>query len=127
MSKKTILFNMPAKDGPRPEDQPWQDIPAHEERAPVFSPPAKREGEAASPTQSDQWVEHRDPDRAADHTSIMLATSFSAPPATKSVTIDVTAERSLQEVLALTLLIPPMLGWFWLYNVMNKFAIRGVH
>jgi len=40
------------------------------------------------------------------------------------VLLDVAAERSFHEVIALTIVVPPMLGWFWFVNTMNRFALR---
>jgi hypothetical protein len=35
------------------------------------------------------------------------------------VVIDLAARRDILEVAALMLLVPPMLGWFWLFNLVN--------
>jgi len=40
------------------------------------------------------------------------------------VTIDLTAERDFPNVAALMLTIPPMLGWFYLANIMNRYWNR---
>jgi hypothetical protein len=32
----------------------------------------------------------------------------------------VSGERHFQEVVALALMIPPMLGWYWLFKVVNR-------
>ena len=35
--------------------------------------------------------------------------------------IDLAAERDLGEVVALSLIVPPMLGWFWFANAMDRY------
>ena len=45
-------------------------------------------------------------------------------PARESVTIDLTADRDFPNVATLMLTIPPMLGWFYLANIMNRYWNR---
>ena len=96
MSKKTIAFSMPAT-APRPPEPD----------------PSDREGPpaAAAGAQSDDWVRVRDlpvdPAPASDAL---------APP---RVILDLTAERTLIEVFALSLIVPFALGWFWWVNALT--------
>jgi hypothetical protein len=119
MSKKTVVFKMPPKDAPRPEDELGRNFSAGEEQASPLSQFAEPETEYESSSEPDQWVQRRDA-RTVAQAPAMVAAPSSAPTALRSVTIDLAAERDLREVAALTLLVPPMLGWFWLFNVMNR-------
>ncbi len=101
MSKKTIAFTMPA-GGSSPRDlvpSPARDDPASEGASvlrPVRAP-------------SDDWVRERD--LAADP-----APAGNAP---ARVVLDLTTERTLIEVAALSFLVPFALGWYWLINAMS--------
>jgi hypothetical protein len=101
MSKKTVVFNTPAKDGRR-ADAPRTSPKSEESALPVAWIPTP-EAVDASP---DQWVRER---YAPAPRSI----------ATGGVVIDLAAKRDLVEVAALMLLVPPMLGWFWLFNFVS--------
>lgn len=119
MSKKTVVFKMPAKDAPRPEDERGRNLSAGQEQTSPISQFAEPETEYESASEPDQWVQRRDARAVAQAPALVAAPSF-APAALGSVTIDLAAERDLREVAALMLLVPPMLGWFWLFNVMNR-------
>jgi len=71
-------------------------------------------------SEPDRWVQHREVGDTAESAPIKLATQPYAPVTAKSLTIDVAAERDFQEVVALAFLVPPMLGWFWLFNFMKR-------
>jgi len=97
VSKKTIAFSMPAAAARAPE-------PDSSDRG---GPRA-----AAAGAQSDDWVRVRDlpVDPAPAPASDALA-----PP---RVILDLTAERTLIEVFALSLIVPFALGWFWWVNAL---------
>lgn len=124
MSKKTITFTMPGQDAHGSKDRPSRDMVSRDGRAAPISPPVEHDASAANSDRSDLWVEHRDADRAVDQAPGAIATSLPAPVAMARATLDVTAERSLHEVAALAFIVPPMLGWFWLYNALNRIASR---
>ena len=91
MSKKTIAFAMPAAL-PRTRETGS----ASKERALAGAP------RSAVPARSDQWVRDRE----------------SGPEASARVVLDLSAERTLIEVLSLGFLVPFALGWFWLVNAL---------
>lgn len=119
MSKKTVVFKMPAKDALRPEDERGQNLSPGEEQTSPISQLAEPETEYESSSEPDQWVQRRDA-RAVAQAPVMLGAPLLAPVAMKSLTIDLAAERDFAEVAALILIVPPMLGWFWLFNMMNR-------
>jgi hypothetical protein len=116
MSKKTVTFRMPGKDAPNPRGQGPQEI---------LPPEKPASSGSANSRQSDQWVEHRNTDVAPIFASMPFAGVWPTPPAMRAFMVDVAAPRSLPEVVALSFIVPPMLGWFWLYNAMNRFAGRA--
>jgi hypothetical protein len=95
VSKKTIAFTMPA---------------AHA-RAREGGSVGKARASAAPlrsdvPARSDDWV--RDSEFQPE------APAYAGAPA--RVVLDLSAERTLIEVLSLSLLVPFALGWFWVVN-----------
>ena len=109
MSKKTVVFKMPAREAPLPEDARAPISSSREEQTSPISQLASRASEHPGSSKPDQWVRRRDAQAAAH-----------APAATNSVTIDLAAERHLLEVASLMFLLPPLLGWFWLSNAVNR-------
>ena len=102
MSKKTVAFNTPAKDG-RGAGAP---APGEGGALPVARRPSSApEAVGSSP---DQWVRER-----------YVSAPAERPIVTHGVVIDLAAKRDILEVAALILLVPPMLGWFWLFNFVN--------
>jgi len=123
MSKKIVPFKMPAKatlrrEAKRRQVHPPTLSPGGAEEASPSLPSGKLEYALAS--EPDRWVQHRKVGDTAESAPIKLATQPYVPVTAKSLTIDVAAERELQEVVALAFLIPPMLGWFWLFNFMKR-------
>ena len=93
-----------------------------------FAVPATRRREAAGPEAaglmrsnqpreagSDAWVKDKD-DPAAEPFRLSHAFGEGGEP---TFLVDLAAERSLIEVIGLSLLTPFMLGWFWLVNAMT--------
>lgn len=111
MSKKSIMFRMPAREAAPSEHQ---DIPAVR--------PEVSEDAPASDSQPDQWVEHRNSGPFAAPAPIPSTTFRPRLAPTLTASFDVTAERSLEEVMFLGMFVPPLLGWFWLYHAMNRMA-----
>ena len=108
MSRKTIAFTMPAA-GPRRERAVDPDGLGGE-GAPFAASDALGLGDARIDKESDKWVRDRDVRLKAD------------PPSAREsrATIDLAAERSLIEVVSLSLLVPFALGLFWFVNAMNR-------
>ncbi len=105
MSKKTVVFNKPAKDGQR-ANAPRTPARSEESALPVpWSPAPAPEAVGSSP---DQWGRDRHARGVVER-----------PIGTGGVVIDLAARRDILEVAALRLLLPPMLGWFWLFNFVN--------
>jgi hypothetical protein len=104
VSKKTVTFKMPVKSAAPAEDEP----------PPILESAGGESG-------SDAWVRHAEADPAP---AVLAAPSFAHGP-TNSLTIDLTAERDFPTVAALMLAIPPMLGWFYLANIMNRYWSRS--
>jgi hypothetical protein len=122
MSRKTVLFKMPAKAARRP-DQP--DLPPVGEVSAPIPLRARRDATPALASASDLWVQRRDEVEPMETASpLRLATTPYEPVAAVSFTIDLAAERSLEEVITLSFLVPPMLGWCWLFYAMNKYLPR---
>jgi len=117
MSKKTVTFKLPVREAPGNEGELGTPPSSGEEPTSPLARLAGREIEQTDVSEQDQWVRSREADRAP---AAMVAPS----PARESVTIDLTAERDLPEVAALMLMIPPMLGWFYLFNTMNRYWNR---
>ena len=89
MSRKTIAFSMPATA-----------------REPTTA--GKRAPDIVIEAGSDDWVSDRN----------VRAEETSARAGGPSLILDLAAERSLIEVMALSCLAPFALGWFWLVNAM---------
>ena len=111
MSKKTVTFKMPVRSVAPAEDESPQSVALDQERQPPIL--ASAGGERGQ----DEWVRRAE----ADHTPADVAAPSFARGPVKSVTIDLTAERDFPNVATLMLTIAPMLGWFYLANVMNRY------
>ena len=119
MSKKTVTFKMPVKDAPRSEDEGRQ-LSIGEAQTSSTAEFANSAAEDAGAAEPDQWVRRRDARAVDDAPPSVVAPSLPLAEA-NSVTIDLTAERDLREVAALTLIVPSVLGWFWLFNATLKY------
>jgi len=110
MSKKTVVFKMPAREAPLAEDERARIPASREEQSSPIAQLASRASEQPGSSKPDQWVRRREAQAVAH-----------APAATdNSVTIDLAAERRLLEVATLMFLVPPLLGWFWLSHAVNR-------
>lgn len=107
MSRKTVQFKMPAR------------APSlgRERQAPV-QPRGDREGEASASSGLDRWVQQRETIAQADPETVGPTT---LTPLGKGLSIDVTADRELWQVVALILIVPPLLNWFWMLNSTSRF------
>jgi len=111
MSRKTVTFKMPVRDAAPPDEaQAGSAASGAEETAPASALAIATGGdEGASP--SDQWVLHSD----------AHAEETAAPAAAAAPAIDLAAQRELPQAAALMFLIPPMVGWFWLFDATTKY------
>jgi len=91
VSKKTIAFAMPAAAARAREAES-----VGKERASAGAP------RSSVPARSDDWVRNRE----------------SGHEAPARVVLDLSAERTLIEVLSLSFLVPFALGWFWVVNAL---------
>jgi hypothetical protein len=107
MSKKTIVFKMPAAESPRRDDEPSDALAGREFET-------RETPQGAEP---DQWVRRRD----LNGSSSAHLPSAATPVGKIGLAIDLAVERDLGEVVALSLIVPPMLGWFWLANTMDRY------
>jgi hypothetical protein len=106
LSKKTIAFTIPPTARRPRQRKPAVPDAATGETVPLAADDkAPRAGGTAS--KSDEWV--RDTARTSEPSPI--ADPPPAPPV--GVTIDLSAERSLAETMALSVTLPFALGWFW--------------
>jgi len=102
VSKKTVSFSVPART-PRARDERLADAD-------------KRSREIATAAHPDDWV------RDADHRASADAPGAEDPMAVRrgrALTLDLAAERSLMEVIALSFLVPFALGWVWFLHAMT--------
>jgi hypothetical protein len=114
VSKKTIAFTMPTA-GPRPRERAPVVLDAlARETAPFAASDVPGVGDAGIDKESDKWVRDRDVRLKVDPAP--------APPSAREagVTIDLAAERSLTEVVSLSLIVPFALGLFWFVNAMSR-------
>jgi hypothetical protein len=117
MSKKTIVFKMPATDAPRRDDAPSETSAPIGEASLAVSGGERQAGEISNVAEPDQWVRRR---------NVSVAPTASAPPsrafaAKAGFAVDLAAERDFAEVVALSLIVPSMLGWFWFANAMDRY------
>jgi len=108
VSKKTVPFTMPA--GRRQERAPLVLDGQTGESVP-FAADEQDLRDAGSERKSDEWV--RDSAPGAEPPSRALA--FGA-----SMTVDLSAERSLAEAMTLSFALPFALGWFWWANAIAR-------
>jgi hypothetical protein len=116
LSKKTIAFTMPAKER-RPRKSPPLILDAVSGESVPFAPNEQNLRDAESDLRSEQWVRdsalNAEPSRTIDPPSRALAVGA-------SMTIDLSAERSLVEAMTLSFTLPFALGWFWWANAVAR-------
>jgi hypothetical protein len=116
LSKKTIAFTMPAAER-RPRERGPVVLDGLTGESVPFAADEQDLRTAESESRSDEWVRDSvldaEPAPIPDPPSRALA--FGA-----SMTIDLTAERSLIEAMALSLTLPFALGWFWWANAIAR-------
>ena len=116
MSKKTIAFTMPATGRPPRKSAPVVLDGVTGESAP-FAAEEQNLREPESDLRSDEWVRDNaldaEPSPIPDPPSRALAVGA-------SMTIDLSAERSLMEAMTLSFTLPFALGWFWWANAIAR-------
>lgn len=109
MSKKTIPFAMPA--GRRERERAPLVLDGLTGESVPFAADEQDLRDAGSERKPDEWV--RDSAPGGEPPSRALA--FGA-----SMTIDLSAERSLMEAMTLSFALPFALGWFWWANAIAR-------
>ena len=114
MSKKTIPFTMPAT-GRRPRERaPMVLDGLTGESVPFAAADEQDLGGAGRELRSDEWVRDAEPSPIPDP-SPLPALAVGA-----SMTIDLSAERSLMEAMTLSFMLPFALGWFWFAHAIAR-------
>ena len=109
MSRKKIVIKMPSADRAEARE------PSPEALAGAFGPSGDAE--------TDRWIRAEDVVPLPDNSS-----ARSAPPTLglyatlpRDSTIDLAADRTFMQVLALSFFLPSMLGWFWVANAVKRY------
>jgi hypothetical protein len=117
VSRKTIAFTMPTA-GRRPrKSAPVVLDGLTGDTVPFTAADEQNLHDAGSDPKSDQWVRDNaldaGPSRIPDPPPKALAPGA-------SMTIDLSAERSLTEAMALSVMLPFTLGWFWWAHAITR-------
>ena len=109
MSRKKIVIKMPSADRADAGE------PSPEALSGAFGPSADAE--------TDRWIRAEDVVPLPD-----ISSAPSAPPnlglyaaLPRDSTIDLAADRTFMQVLALSFLLPSVLGWFWVANAVKRY------
>ena len=105
MSRKTVIFKMPTGSKPR-------------DAAPVVE---VAQGEIIAPSEPDRWVQERELQPILDLAPQEPAPVLFAAYGEMGVSFDLTAERNLSQIVALSMAVPPTLGWFWFANAFDRY------
>ena len=118
MSRKVVPFGMPGKKAARRGEARPRDLSVPKPKTPEAKPRSRRGASA----RGDDWVQHREAS-----TIVAPSNATEADTGMRSWSIDLSAERDAMQVMALALLVPPMLGWFWLFNLASRYwsALTG--
>jgi hypothetical protein len=117
MSRKKIVIKMPSADrADAGEPSPEAMAGSHAEAlAGAFGPSADAE--------TDRWIRAEDvvplPDNSSARSAPPTMGLYAALP--KDSTIDLAADRTFMQVLALSFFLPSMLGWFWVANAVKRY------
>ena len=117
MSRKKIVIRMPSADqadagGRSPEAMAG----SHAEALAGASGPS-------ADAETDRWIHAEDlvplPDNSSARSAPPTPRLYTALP--RDSTIDLAAERTFMQVLALSFLLPSVLGWFWVANAVKRY------
>ena len=117
MSKKKIVIKMPSADqADAGEPSPEAMSGSHAEAlAGAFSPSADAE--------TDRWIRAEDvvplPDNSSARPGPPTPGLCAALP--RDSTIDLAADRTFMQVLALSFVLPSVLGWYWVANAVKRY------
>ena len=115
MSRKVVPFKMPMAGSPRREGAQHDFAPPPDEPSPAASQAANAR-EFADASEPERWVRDRQGDFAATVVGAPMPDA-----AGWSVTFDLAAERNFAQVVALSFALPPVLGWFWAANALERY------
>ena len=117
MSRKKIVIKMPRADqADASEPSPEAMAGSHAEAlAGAFG--------TSADTETDRWIRAEDvvplPDNSRGRSALPAPGHYAAPP--WDSTIDLAADRTFMQVLALSFFLPSMLGWFWVANAVKRY------
>ena len=117
MSRKKIVIKMPSADrADAGEPSPEAMAGSHAEAlAGAFGPSADAE--------TDRWIRAEDvvplPDNSSARSAPPTLGLYAALP--RASTIDLAADRTFMQVLALSFFLPSVLGWFWVANAVKRY------
>ena len=117
MSRKKIVIKMPiGAQADAGEPSPEAMTGSHAEAlAGAFGPSAYAE--------TDRWIRAEDvvpiPDNSSARSAPPSPELWAAQP--RDATIDLAAERTFMQVLALSFFLPSVLGWFWAANAVKRY------
>ena len=114
MSRKKIVIKMPSADrADAGEPSPRRE--ASEALGGAFGPSADAE--------TDRWIRAEDvvplPDNSSARSAPPNPGLYAALP--RDSTIDLAADRTFMQVLALSFVLPSVLGWFWVANAVKRY------
>ena len=112
MSRKTIIFKIPGVEAKR-----GAQAPADEAAQRPLGADAEAVG-TAEDAESDRWIQARDSPALAAFAPAAPERAASVEP---GATLDLRADRTFAEVVALSLTLPLALGWFWAVNAFDRY------
>jgi hypothetical protein len=121
MSRKTIVFKMPAADAPRASDGNVDPAAPSDGRSSAIASEVVVASEIPDASEPERWVRLRDLDPAPEPEPVGLAASPAFAAASWGVHVDLAAERNFSQIVALSVALPPMLGWFWAANAFDRY------
>jgi len=119
VSKKTIAFTMPAA-GRAPRERAPVVLDGMTGESVAFAPAEERLRDARPDSKTDEWVRDRPSRGAAGPSPAPEPASIRALAIGTSVTINLAADRTLMEVMTLSVVAPFALGWFWWANAIAR-------
>jgi hypothetical protein len=120
MSRKVVKIRMPvkAREGENEQSHPFTEGLSSPAKVVVVRQEADPQAGAPTIGVPDEWVQ------GATAAAPPIESHEMAMPIRYSrlgdMTIDLTAEREFWQVSALILIVPPLLGWFWLWHSTNR-------
>ena len=121
MSRKEVKITMPvkAREGEDELSHPFIQGLSSPAKAVAVRQEADPEAGASTISVPDEWVQGATAAAPAIE-SHQMAMPIRYTRLIGDMSIDLTAERELWQVSALILIVPPLLGWFWLWHSTNR-------